>query len=75
MVPEGMEILCNNFSVSTSSADYSNSTFINKGTICTAEDITLTSSKGDGIMYDRNGVYVAKNITFRGNIPEIKGIL
>ena len=74
IVPEGMEILCNNFSVSTSSGDYSNSKFINKGTICAAEDINLSSSKGDGISYDCNGVYAAKNITFRGRIPEIKGI-
>ena len=74
IVPEGMEILCNNFSVSTSSGDYSNSKFINKGTICAAEDINLSSSKGDGISYDCNGVYAAKNITFRGKIPEIKGI-
>ena len=74
IVPEGMEILCNQFSVSTSSPDYSKSTFINKGAIIAAEDIVLTSSKEDGISYDCNGVYAAKNITFRGRIPEIKGI-
>ena len=74
IVPEGMEILCNNFSVSTSSTDQSQSKFINKGTIIAAEDIRLSSSKGDGISYDCNGVYAAQNITFRGRIPDIKGV-
>ena len=74
IVPEGMEIVCNNFYVSTSSADYSNSTFVNKGTIIAAGEIGLSSSKGNGITYDCNGVYVAEDITFRGKIPEIKGI-
>ena len=74
IVPEGMEILCNNFSVSTSSPDHSQSKFINKGTIIAAEDIRLSSSKGDGISYDCNGVYAAQNITFRGRIPDIKGV-
>lgn len=74
IVPEGMEIVCNNFYVSTSSTDYSNSTFINKGTIQAVGEIGLSSSKGDGITYDCNGVYVAEDITFRGKIPEIKGV-
>ena len=74
MVPEGMEIRCNNFYVSTSSGDYSNSTFVNKGTIITAGEIGLTSSKGNGISYDCNGIYAGENITFYGKIPEIKGI-
>ena len=74
IVPEGMEILCNNFYVSTSSGDYSNSTFVNKGTIIAAGEIGLTSSKGNGITYDCNGVYAAEDIIFRGKIPEIKGI-
>lgn len=74
VVPEGMEIICNNFYVSTSSSDYSYSKFINKGSIQAASDIILSSSKQESITYDCNGVYSAENMTLRGKIPEIKGV-
>ena len=74
VIPEGMEILCKNFYVATSSGDYSNSKFVNKGTVVAAENIILTSSKGEGISYDCNGLYIANNITFRGKIADFKGI-
>ncbi len=74
VIPEGMEIQCKNFYVYPSSGDYSNSKFVNKGTVVAAENIILTSSKGEGISYDCNGLYIANNITFRGKIADFKGI-
>lgn len=76
VVPDGTTINCNNFYIATSSTDYCNAKYVNQGSVNVENEIVLTNSKttSQGIQYDCDGSYVAKNITFQGFLPEIKGV-
>lgn len=72
------EIECVNFTISTSSDNYSNCKFVNKGSIVSSESVNIgtTSNKvGGGITFDCNGVYATKNFNtyFRNQTPDLYG--
>lgn len=76
-------ISCNNFFITTSSGDYSNCSFINKGTIVASGNINIGSSTqkagGDGqsrgVVFDCAGIWQATNFTtnYRNATPDLKG--